>query len=195
MVRANGFIAKSIQQAIAAGDQDRAAQLIEENGCFLLMSGEVATLLNWTDAIEFQSEAHPWLAIQKAWALALYRRPGAESSQPCKLPEKLLSPLEPQIEVRTMQGTIAAARAQCANSRGDTHRLRNMLDKRCSYCPTAVPSLKAYEVWRLQSWGCQLDQRKSGGGQTRPTPKPSVSAERRITFTWSSSPTRMLPIF
>ncbi len=115
----NGFIAESIQQAIVAGDQDRAAQLIEDNGCFLLMSGEVATLLNWTDAIEFQSETRPWLAIQKAWALALNGE--LDRVEPTlQVPEKLLSPLEPTDEVRTMQGTIAAARAHCANSRGDT---------------------------------------------------------------------------
>jgi LuxR family maltose regulon positive regulatory protein len=35
------------------------------------------------------------------------------------VPEKLLAPLEPTDEVRTMQGTIAAARAQCATPRGD----------------------------------------------------------------------------
>ena len=116
----NGFIAESIQQAIVAGDQDRAAQLIEENGCFLLMSGEVATLLNWADAIEFQSETRPWLAIQKAWALALTG--DLDRVEPTlQAPEKLLAPLEPTVEVRTMQGTIAAARAHCANSQGDTH--------------------------------------------------------------------------
>jgi LuxR family maltose regulon positive regulatory protein len=116
----NGFIAETIQNAIVAGDQDRAAQLIEENGCFLLMSGEVATLLNWTNAIEFQSENRPWLAIQKAWALALTG--DLDRVEPMlQAPEKLLAPLEPTDEVRTMQGTIAAARAQCAASRGDTH--------------------------------------------------------------------------
>ncbi len=115
----NGFIAESITQAIATGDQDRAAHLIEENGCFLLMSGEVATLLNWTDAIDFQSETRPWLAIQKAWALALTGE--LDRVEPTlQVPEKLLSPLEPTNEVRTMQGTIAAARANCANTRGDT---------------------------------------------------------------------------
>jgi LuxR family transcriptional regulator, maltose regulon positive regulatory protein len=116
----NGFIAESIQHAIAAGDQDRAAHLIEQNGCFLLMSGEVATVLSWTDAIEFQSEAHPWLAIQKAWALALIG--DLDRIEPTlQAPEKLLAPLEPTVEVRTMLGTIAAARAHCANSQGDTH--------------------------------------------------------------------------
>ncbi len=116
----NGFIAESIQQAIAAGDQDRAAQMIEQNGCFLLMSGEVTTLLNWADAIEFQSESHPWLAIQKAWAHAITGH--LNQVEPIlQAPEKLLSPLEPTVEVRTMLGTIAAARAYCANSQGDTH--------------------------------------------------------------------------
>ncbi len=115
----NGFVAESIQQAIEAGDQERAAQLIEENGCFLLMSGEVATLLNWTEAIDFQSETRPWLAIQKAWALAL-TGDLARVEPLLQAPEKLLAPLDPSDEVRTMQGTIAAARADCANTQGDT---------------------------------------------------------------------------
>ena len=116
----NGFIAESIQNAIVAGEQDRAAKLIEDNGCFLLISGEVTTLLNWADAIEFQSETRPWLAIQKAWALAL--NGDLDRIEPTlQAPEKLLAPLEPSDEVRTMQGTIAAARAQCAILQGDTH--------------------------------------------------------------------------
>ena len=115
----NGIMAEAVQQAIAAGDQDRAAQLIENNGCFLLMSGEVATLLKWADAIEFQSETRPWLAIQKAWAHAITG--DLDRVEPTlRAPEQLLAPLEPTVEVRTMQGTIAAARAHCANSQGDT---------------------------------------------------------------------------
>ncbi len=120
----NGLISESIQQAITAGDQDRAAKLIEDNGCLLLISGDVATLLNWADAIDFQAENRPWLAIQKAWALALTGE--LERVEPTlKVPEELLSPLEATDEVRTMQGTIAAARAHCANSRGDTHTAAN----------------------------------------------------------------------
>ncbi|HET9912356.1 MAG TPA: LuxR C-terminal-related transcriptional regulator [Anaerolineales bacterium] len=117
----NGFISEAIQHARTAGEQDRVAQLIEQNGCFLIMSGEVSTLLNWTGAIEFQSEAHPWLAIQKAWAQALTGN--LDRVEPTlQVPEQLLSPLEPTVEVRTMQGTIAAARAHCANLQGNTRR-------------------------------------------------------------------------
>lgn len=115
----NGFIAKSIEQAIAAGDHERAAGLIEKNGCFLLISGEVATLLNWTRTIEFNSESHPWLSIQMAWALALSGN--IDKIEPAmEVPEKLLAPLEPTVEVRTMRGTIAAARAFRANFQGNT---------------------------------------------------------------------------
>ena len=115
----NGFIAESIQQAIEAGKQDRAAELIEQNGCYLLISGEVTTLLNWADAIEFESGTRPWLAIQKAWAQALTGELDLVEST-LQAPEQLLATLEPSIEVRTMQGTIAAARAHCANARGNT---------------------------------------------------------------------------
>jgi LuxR family maltose regulon positive regulatory protein len=115
----NGFASEAIQQAIVVSDQDRAAQLIEDNGCNLLMSGEVATLLSWTDAIEFESETRPWLAVQKAWALALTGN--LDRVEPTlQVPERVLAPLEPTPEVRTLQGTIAAARAHCANSRDDT---------------------------------------------------------------------------
>ncbi len=80
----------------------------------------MATLLNWASAIEFQSKDHPWLAIQKAWALALTGN--LDQVEPTLLgPEQLLAHLEPTIEVRTLTGTIAAARAQCANAQGNTH--------------------------------------------------------------------------
>jgi len=116
----NGLISESIELAISAGDQDRAAQLIEKNGCFLLISGEVSTFLNWTDSIEYDAKTRPWLAIQRGWALALTGGQDQVEST-LHIPEQLLTPLEPSIEVRTMLGTIAAARAYCADSSGNTH--------------------------------------------------------------------------
>ena len=52
-----------------------------------------------------------------------------------------------------MQGTIAAARAHCANSQGDTHSAAEYARRAWICCPTAVPSLKASEVWQLRSLG------------------------------------------
>jgi LuxR family maltose regulon positive regulatory protein len=71
------------------------------------------------EAIEFQPESHPWLAIQKAWALSLTGN--LDQVEPTlKAPEQLILPLEPTVEVRTLRGTIAAARAHAANMLGDT---------------------------------------------------------------------------
>jgi LuxR family transcriptional regulator, maltose regulon positive regulatory protein len=115
----NGLISEAIQHSLLAGDKDRAARLIDQNGCNLLISGEGTTLLNWIKAIESQLETHPWLAIQKAWALAITGDLGRvePTLQP---PQQQISSLEPTLEVKTMQGTIAAARAYCANTRGNT---------------------------------------------------------------------------
>ncbi len=134
----NGFASEAVQQAIVAGDQDRAAHLIEEHGCNLLMSGEVATLLGWADAIEFESEARPWLAVQKAWALALTGN--LDRVEPTlQAPERLLSPLDPTPEVRTLRGTIAAARAHCANSRGDTRSAADYAHRALEQLPDCNP--------------------------------------------------------
>ena len=35
------------------------------------MSGEVFTLLKWMEAVEPYFQAHPWLVIQKGWALTM----------------------------------------------------------------------------------------------------------------------------
>jgi len=130
----NGFISESIQLAISACDQDRAAHLIEQNGCFLLISGEVSTFLNWTDSIEYESKTRPWLAIQRAWALALSGHLDQVEAT-LQVPEQLLTPLEPTIEVRTMLGTMAAARAYCADSRGDTHLAAEYAQKALEQLP------------------------------------------------------------
>ena len=70
----NSFLPEAIQHALQAGDPQRAARLVEEHGCYLLMTGEVQTLLGWIEAIGAQGKDSPWLAIQKAWALTLAGR-------------------------------------------------------------------------------------------------------------------------
>ncbi len=142
----NGFVTEAIERAIAAGDQDRAARLIEDKECFLLISGEVTTLLHWTKAIEFQSEAHPWLAIQKAWAQAL-TGDLAHVEPTLQAPEQMLSPLQPTPEINTMLGTITAPPGLFARTlRGIHVRLRNTHITRWNCCQTAARSRAAYEV-------------------------------------------------
>lgn len=114
----NGLIADAIQSALSAGDADRAAQLVEGHGCYLLMSGEVLTLLKWMEVVEPFFPAHPWLVIQKGWALTLAGRmePALQAFQEA---ERLVSALTPTPDVHSMVGTISAGRASWADIQGN----------------------------------------------------------------------------
>jgi LuxR family maltose regulon positive regulatory protein len=115
----HGEITESISHAVKGKDRDRAIRLFEENGCQFLIRGETTTLLKWIEAVEPFPEDHPWLVIQKAWALTLANR-GAEAQPLLDLAEKSLLPIQLTSPVRTMLGTIEAARAQEANMQGNS---------------------------------------------------------------------------
>jgi ATP/maltotriose-dependent transcriptional regulator MalT len=66
-----GFIPEAIHHTLMARDPERAVRLVEENGCQLLMAGEVVTLERWLEAVAPFAPAHPWFAILKGWVLTL----------------------------------------------------------------------------------------------------------------------------
>jgi len=134
----NGFISEAIQHALLAKDRHRATQLVEQNGCHLIMRGEVVTLLKWVEAVESHSRTHPWLAIQKAWALALTGR--LEQVEPTlQAAEHIISSLEPTIEVRIMLGTMAAARAHAANLQGEPRLAADFARQALEFLPDSDP--------------------------------------------------------
>jgi LuxR family maltose regulon positive regulatory protein len=115
----NGLVLDAIRHALLAGDQDRAVQLVEGNGCILLMAGEVTTLLQWVEAVESYAQTHPWLSVLKAWALALTGH--LEPVEPLlEAAERLIAPLEPTPPVKIMLGAMATARAYRVNIQGNT---------------------------------------------------------------------------
>jgi LuxR family maltose regulon positive regulatory protein len=134
----NGFILDAIRHALLAGDRDRAAQLVAQNGCMLLMAGEVVTLQRWIEAVGSYSQTHPWLAILKAWALALTGHPD-QVEPTVQAAERLISPLEPTPEVKIMLGAAAAVRAYQANWRGDTRLAADFAQQALEYLPDSDP--------------------------------------------------------
>jgi LuxR family maltose regulon positive regulatory protein len=116
----NELCEEAIHHALMAKDQERAAYLVDKHGCNLLMRGEVNNLLKWIEAVEPHSEMLPWVAIQKAWALALTGRLD-RIEQPIQIAGRLISSLEPTDEVKTMSGAIIAAQACVAKIRGEAH--------------------------------------------------------------------------
>jgi LuxR family maltose regulon positive regulatory protein len=115
----NGFIPEAIHHALAGGDTDFAIQLIEQNGCLLLIRGELSTLPAWIEAVEPHARAHPWMYIFKAWLSALTGYPERVEDM-LRVAENLISSREPSEKTRIMQGAIATARAYRTNLQGET---------------------------------------------------------------------------
>jgi LuxR family transcriptional regulator, maltose regulon positive regulatory protein len=115
----HGFVHEAIHHATKAGDADRTARLVEQHGCALLMGGELVTLANWLTAIDPYTHTRPWLAMQKAWVLALSGQ-AERADLAINEGEQLIAMLELTDEVRTLRGSFTAARALWANSQGKT---------------------------------------------------------------------------
>jgi len=130
----NGFIPEAIHHSLTAGDQNRAIQLIEQNGCLLLISGEISTLQNWIKAVEPHTRTRPWMYIFKAWLFALTGFPGRVEEM-LQTAEKLISSPKPRMEVKIMQGTIASARAYRANLQGETSLAASFARQALEYLP------------------------------------------------------------
>jgi LuxR family maltose regulon positive regulatory protein len=113
-----GFIPEAIHHTLLARDPERAVRLVEENGCLLLMAGEVVTLRIRTIA----NASHPWFAILKGWVLTLTGQQ-EQVGQVLDGAERVLSALDPALEstavVRIMRGALAAGRAYTANVQRD----------------------------------------------------------------------------
>jgi LuxR family maltose regulon positive regulatory protein len=110
---ANGYLAEAIHHSIASGDHENAVRLIAQNGCSLLIRGEVLTLGRWLDAVEGSAPDQPWLPIYRGWIAALTG--GAERvEEHLRHAEALIAARPGEEDSSTMRGTVAAARAEKA---------------------------------------------------------------------------------
>ena len=63
---------EAIQHALAAGDKQEAARLIEQNALDTFVRSELARLMRWVDALpDDLVRTRPWICIYHAWALRL----------------------------------------------------------------------------------------------------------------------------
>lgn len=136
----HGFISEAIQHTVMAGDQDRAAYLIEQNGGHLLMRGEAVTLLKWLEAVESYVHGRPWLVILKAWGLILSGQL-ERVEQTLRAAEHLVSSIETKstVKIKIMLGSLAAARALWANTQGETELAAGFARQALGYLPDSNP--------------------------------------------------------
>ncbi len=148
----NGFISESIHQAIAAGDNDQAAKLIEDNGCLLLISGEVATLLKWADAIDFQVGKPSLAGHPKSLGARPESATWTESSRPCRCLKNCSPRSNPPRRSGRCRAPLPPLGLNPPTCEGTRIRRGNMRARPWSCCPTAVPSLEASGAWQHPSW-------------------------------------------
>lgn len=66
-----GLTAEAVDHALAAGDAERAADLVERDTVELFARGELNSLIRWVKALPAEvSQERTWLRIYQAWALA-----------------------------------------------------------------------------------------------------------------------------
>ncbi len=117
----SGLIADAVSHALAAGDVERVARLVEENALAMIYHGELTTAAGWLEALPDEVvRSHPWLRVSHAWALVYAGQldgvePGLQDA------ETALDRFDnaQRAEGKHIAGHIAAIRAYVAALRGD----------------------------------------------------------------------------
>lgn len=130
----NGFVPEAIRYSLTAGDQDRAIQLIEQNGVLLLIRGELSNLPIWIKAVEPRAQKRPWIYIFKAWLFVLTGFP-EQVEEMLQIAERLISSMEKDLRIKVMQGAIATARAYRTNLEGETIQAASFARQALEYLP------------------------------------------------------------
>jgi LuxR family maltose regulon positive regulatory protein len=117
-----GLAGEAVQYALAAGDSERAALLIERHATELLTRGELATLLGWIAALPQELvDSRPRLCVSLGWAWTFGGR--TDRVEPLlQAAERVLEPEEMTAEVRDLLGNTACIRAVIALMAGDVDR-------------------------------------------------------------------------
>jgi LuxR family maltose regulon positive regulatory protein len=117
----DGLIGAAVQHALAAGDVERAARLIEGNALAMMDHGELTTVVGWLDALpEAVVRSRPWLCISHAWALTYTGQlDGVEPR--LQDAERALAGtgVAGETSARRIAGHVAAMRAYVAASEGE----------------------------------------------------------------------------
>jgi LuxR family maltose regulon positive regulatory protein len=122
-----GLLPDAVRHFLAAGDLERAADLIDWTGWTMLARGEMRALLGWLDALpQDLVDSQPHLSVLRAWALALTGQwDGVEQSLW-------------QADDRHVPGELDALHAYLASVRGDVPRTMEL----CSQALTRLPEEK-----------------------------------------------------
>ena len=140
----NGLTVEAVSHALAAGDIDRVARLVEGNALAMMDHGKLSTLMGWLDALPDEVvRSRPWLCVAYAWALAYAGQLDAaapllqdaeKASQELYAQEGDLDE-ESKVERRRIAGYVANIRSYGLYVRGDLSRATQLARQATEYLP------------------------------------------------------------
>ena len=141
---------EAIRHALAAGDVEEAARLVEQNTMETLIRSELARLMRWVDALPNDLvRSRPWICVYHAWALRLTGAQFADVESRLKDAEQALErspnlsalespaddPALTEDEVQHIEGHIYAIRAYQALYSEKLDQVRELGGQALNYLP------------------------------------------------------------
>lgn len=138
---ANHLVSEAIQYALAGGDFERAAQLVEQHTLALFIRGELHQLLRWIAMLpEELSAKRPWLCVYRAY-IGVFSGNTAQVEPLLAQAEANLYLLPPE-DRKTVEGHCAVIRCHLAV-------VQNDIEKPFAFACEAREKLPETAVWSL----------------------------------------------
>ena len=154
-LEAHDLMGEAIDQALAAADWDRAADLIEREAERVLMRSEAATLLRWIAALPDRVvQARSSLVFYDGWARLLSGRPLGED----ELQQRAASIGEQSAHIELMRAAVALMQ-------GRTAEAVRLAQQASAHLPENAPFLQTIATWLL-SIARLADGDAAGGTRT-----------------------------
>jgi LuxR family transcriptional regulator, maltose regulon positive regulatory protein len=142
-----GLVAEAIEHALAAGEFDRAANLVEASVEETFMRSEVTTFLRWVERLPQQAiRTRPTLGYFHAWALLMSGRPMAGIEERL---EEIARDHVPSGSPGSMAGRLAALRAYYSVFQVDMRRAVELCHQALQHLPEDELFLRSVMAWIL----------------------------------------------
>jgi LuxR family transcriptional regulator, maltose regulon positive regulatory protein len=154
----NGWVSEAVGHALAAGDDERAARLVDHNAQALVLSSQGATVDRWLAALpDGLVRSRPRLSLARAmWALIGGR---VDEVEPLLTDAERAfatadQPHEPPVEeaasgLANVPGTVAQLRAELARQRGDAEWAITFAQRALAHAGEGDRSLRYLSRWNL----------------------------------------------
>jgi LuxR family transcriptional regulator, maltose regulon positive regulatory protein len=118
---------------------------VEHKALSMMLNGELTTLLDWLEKVDFQATQRPWLLVYQAWALVHTGQQETAAATLDRLGQNNYTTISPSEQVK-IQGHIAAIRAHIAAYRWDAARTIDFAHQALEKLPETDLSVRSYVI-------------------------------------------------